>query len=405
VIRRIFLKNFQSHASTELEFSPNVNVIMGTSNSGKSAIIRAFRWCLTNKPKGFGFRRHNIKNKEITSSAIMLEDGSSISRRRNATSTNEYLIIKEDQTVLEAMRGIVPEEVSQLTNLTSLNIQSQFTPYFLIADTAGEVARTLNEYTGLEIIDKVLQAANGAVSTASSMVNSLDTQIQEQTAELADLEYIVKLKDPVNTLQQKIDRYQQKCAHSDNLLPMITAIQSLITEKSEASKIIKYKKKVERVAEKLNVAKERRSKITELWLWIQWFIEEEASLERAKKVIVQKDTALRLEKRLLEYNDIKKQRKNLTETVIELKEAVAQQKTLETGILKHKDTIKKCHTLLEQAKQQKAQLSKLSKYISDLSAGFNELTGAEKYVTSLTDKLSKVKVCPLCHQKLTKELV
>ena len=48
LIEAIEITNFQSHANTVLEFHEGVNVIKGTSGHGKSAIIRALEWLLTN---------------------------------------------------------------------------------------------------------------------------------------------------------------------------------------------------------------------------------------------------------------------------------------------------------------------------------------------------------------------
>jgi len=55
VVEKITIKNFQSHEETELQFSSGVNVIVGSSDSGKSAILRALKWVVQNKPSGTAF--------------------------------------------------------------------------------------------------------------------------------------------------------------------------------------------------------------------------------------------------------------------------------------------------------------------------------------------------------------
>ena len=54
MIKSLELFNFQSHAHTLIEFSDGVNIISGTSDSGKSAILRALRWVIRNEPSGLG---------------------------------------------------------------------------------------------------------------------------------------------------------------------------------------------------------------------------------------------------------------------------------------------------------------------------------------------------------------
>ena len=55
MIKSIHLKNFQSHKDTLIEFDQGVNVIVGQSDVGKSAILRAIAWVCTNKPSGDEF--------------------------------------------------------------------------------------------------------------------------------------------------------------------------------------------------------------------------------------------------------------------------------------------------------------------------------------------------------------
>ena len=51
-IKKIIIDNFQSHEHTEIEFGPGLNVIVGPSDYGKSAVVRALRWVLYNEPRG-----------------------------------------------------------------------------------------------------------------------------------------------------------------------------------------------------------------------------------------------------------------------------------------------------------------------------------------------------------------
>ena len=51
-ITKVHLENFQSHKNTSLEFDRGLNVILGNSDSGKTAILRAIKWALYNEPQG-----------------------------------------------------------------------------------------------------------------------------------------------------------------------------------------------------------------------------------------------------------------------------------------------------------------------------------------------------------------
>ena len=49
MIKSVEFQNFQSHKKTILEFVPGVNIIVGLSDAGKSAVMRAIKWCLKNQ--------------------------------------------------------------------------------------------------------------------------------------------------------------------------------------------------------------------------------------------------------------------------------------------------------------------------------------------------------------------
>lgn len=65
-LRRLVLENFQSHAYTELELASGLNVILGESNQGKSAIVRALRWLLCDDLPAYGFLRKGSSFVRIT---------------------------------------------------------------------------------------------------------------------------------------------------------------------------------------------------------------------------------------------------------------------------------------------------------------------------------------------------
>ena len=56
-IKKIILENFQSHKYSVIELNEELNVIVGPSDSGKSAIIRGLKWALYNEPSGDYFIR------------------------------------------------------------------------------------------------------------------------------------------------------------------------------------------------------------------------------------------------------------------------------------------------------------------------------------------------------------
>ncbi len=145
MIKSLQISNFQSHKSSLLEFDNGVNVIIGQSDSGKSAILRALLWLVTNRPSGESFRSNWGRDTEVE----MKMDGGIVSRTRGK-GKNQYIL--NGQT-LASIGTDVPVEVMKMLDLKDVNVQHQLDAPFLLSETAGEVARQLNQIANLEVID------------------------------------------------------------------------------------------------------------------------------------------------------------------------------------------------------------------------------------------------------------
>ena len=55
MIKSIKIKGFQGHEDSVLNLSKGLNVILGDTDTGKSSILRAINWVVTNRPSGDGF--------------------------------------------------------------------------------------------------------------------------------------------------------------------------------------------------------------------------------------------------------------------------------------------------------------------------------------------------------------
>lgn len=121
-IKSIIIKNFQSHVNTKLELCDGVNVILGNSDVGKTAILRALGWIFFNKPSGTTFIRNGETEAFIK---IVYDDGYMITRLRNKT-FNGYKIYYPEEDKIEEFSGLcknnVPEEVMEITGVKNFKI-------------------------------------------------------------------------------------------------------------------------------------------------------------------------------------------------------------------------------------------------------------------------------------------
>lgn len=177
MLKKLEIKNFQSHKNSTLEFRPGLNVIIGSSNCGKTVILRALNWIISNRPRGQNFIRHGTTDCQVT----LETDNTTIVRTRNKKE-NCYTINGE---ILTALSGNVPPQITDTLNLSDLNIQNQLDQHFLTQDSPGKVAQAINNVTHLE-------NAEEASSKISNKINALARKIEidKQT----EKEYREKLK-------------------------------------------------------------------------------------------------------------------------------------------------------------------------------------------------------------------
>ncbi len=219
MIHSIRLQNFQSHKDTHLEFLPGVNVIIGPSRHGKTAIIRALRWVMENRPAGDEFKSH-WAGKEPTIVSIKLTSGEEIIRSKS-DSLNSYLLNGES---FIGFGQDVPKPVAEILNLDPINTQYQFDQPFLLFDSPGAVARYLNQVVHLEKIDTALANITSLKRQNDQDIRSQEVRITELSileASFPDLiaaeEFIADLERAEKAVQEKLWKISQLTAIQDKL--------------------------------------------------------------------------------------------------------------------------------------------------------------------------------------------
>ena len=88
MIEELWIKNFQSHKDTKIRFGKNLNVIIGSSDSGKTAILRALRWLIYGRPMGKAFQTHGTTRTMVQ---IILDNGVKVKRLLDGKESSYYL--------------------------------------------------------------------------------------------------------------------------------------------------------------------------------------------------------------------------------------------------------------------------------------------------------------------------
>lgn len=205
-IRKITIKNFQSHKDTEIHLDDYV-IIHGATNSGKSAIIRAIKWCLYNEspPEGAELTRFGEKDTEV---AIYFNDGTVIVRKR-AGKLNEYILYDAAGVATNYTgfgRGPLKEVLDfhgmYQTNLfgepQSVNIVDQQEPPFFLSEgptARGHLISRLAETLTYEAALIMLKKDAGELRRG---LDAKRTSIDNLSSEIEKLEYLDTLESFLN---------------------------------------------------------------------------------------------------------------------------------------------------------------------------------------------------------------
>jgi len=199
MINQIKIKGFQSHKDTVLDLVSSVNIIIGPSDNGKSAIVRALDWVINNEPSGDSFRN---KNSKTTSVILTLDDGTVVERLK----TNTKNIYRINEVEYAGFGQTVPQEVKEALNLSDINYQTQGEPHFLLVNSPGEVAKKLNEIVNLEQIDSSHLNINHTVREVERKLKETKEAYEIENEKLTKFAWINEADKILKSVEGIIDK-------------------------------------------------------------------------------------------------------------------------------------------------------------------------------------------------------
>lgn len=295
MLEQIGLINFQAHANSVLKLHEGVNVIVGSSDRGKTSIARALRLLNDNKPAGESFKRRGAKDMEV----FVIKNGKKISRKRTKEE-NIYLIENEKY---EGFGQGVPEDVTKALNFSELNMQYQMDTPFLLSKTSGEVSRFLNKITQLDDIDVSLK-------NLTSMKRKVNEQLSFTQKEIALLEQKIEAFPNFDVLEKEIALLEQKQKEIEKIKTSITLMDSIIEEAfqieakiQKQSLFIKSKSEVDKAFNLSSEIDSYKNKIGALSLLLKTEKEIKKEINKKETVLQSKDLVEKTLQLLSEIED------------------------------------------------------------------------------------------------------
>ena len=343
MIKSLEIKNIQSHKNSKLEFSPGINALVGSSNNGKSAILRSLNWAITNRPLGTEILLSNwaydSKGKQTEEMSVKVEKENSVLIRRKTKTENEYILNGEK---METIKTDVPESVKKFFSLSETNIQKQQDAPFLLSQSSGKTAEYFNRIVRLDIIDKVL---TNAESSRRKMKNQFESAEKEEKKLEGDLEKYEWL-DSVEKLIEKYKAVDSKC---NDLLEIRDDLKESVEKFDEINK-----KKF-------------------------------PDFTKQKKILKE------LEKLDSEIEDLEDEVENISESISEF-ENLSKKPALD--FTKEKKVI----SYIENIVIDRSEIEKLEEDISKMEYAENFIKGTEENIKNLKKQLPEI--CPICGAKM-----
>ena len=261
-LEQLKLKNFLCYEKATFNFHKGVNIIIGPTDHGKSALMDALLKLFENRPMGDEFQSWWNKN-----TMISLKLGSfMIKYKKKKTAMYQIKDIATGKIPpFNAIGRTVPDQITNLINMDrKINIQKQLekkAPIFLLSESPGDVAKFLNGVANLGLIDTTLDAGKKDLKKSTTTKTQIDNQIAAKEKELLkfnkldELKQLVihaeKLEKRIDKFKMTIDRYTRKLAQINNKKIMLEIVTEKLAVVPIFNSAFKIAEQVEKDTEKL----------------------------------------------------------------------------------------------------------------------------------------------------------
>lgn len=360
---------------------PGVNVIVGDSDSGKSALLRALYWIRENRPTSTEYIRNGSGTegkrgaKRLGTAEAIIEiqrGGHTVSViRTHGQDVNIYTVGDEP---FEAVGKDVPAEVTNALRLDRINVQKQIDHPYLILETPGQVAATFNKFTDLDRIDEAIALISSDLRDRAAKKNEVEEQLATVQAELRGYAYL-------DEFEKLVEVYEEVKAELATTMEKRTALLECIDAgKRFSAAVEKWDGQIQSNQKVLKQAKVLMEKVASVDSRIIEVGKSELALSRM--VTAYRDAQARSDEIMLHLPSWQK-------------EMALQKKLLALGA--RVEVIEGKATLVKDV------LDDITTYGAKLQRAEGAVTDLHTALSKERSKLSEVDTCITCGQKLTAE--
>lgn len=227
MLQKLTVRNFQKHRVLEVPFDKHVTCIVGPSDAGKSAVLRALRWVVCNRPSGTAFIHQGTDRVRV-----QLQLDSAVCVRDRGKKHNLYRL---GTCVYRALGNLVPEAVATLLNIGPVSFASQHDAPFWFSDSPGTVAKNLNSVVNLDLIDKTLAQLASDLRKAKTTVEVSKQRLKNAREQRNSLCWVKETDVQLRKLEERETQIAQQRSRCSRIASLVAEAQKVVREAQEAA--------------------------------------------------------------------------------------------------------------------------------------------------------------------------
>lgn len=265
MLKEVDIVNYQGHRNTNIKLSSGITGIIGTSLNGKTAILRAIKQAVTNRPLGFRFQSDFADEDEPTSIQLIFDDATVnwIKTKKGLT----YLIEENGKIkTFNKCSHNIPDIIKNKINIKDINFQDQLASHFLITSSGGQIAKTISHVTQADKIMLWIKDIATQLSTFKTNEKILKEDIEEIDAKLIAFKGMEKADRIISKIEKlQMQQIQVESEHQKikDFLIQVEKINGKIQAHKKYLRAKPYIKRIERLEHQLEALRQHKQIILE----------------------------------------------------------------------------------------------------------------------------------------------
>lgn len=433
-VEKIILENFQSHVYTEMPVSDGLNVFVGTSGAGKSAIMRAFAWVYENEGKNP--RRFIHQGKTFAKVSLFLSNGMVISRvvEKKNSGKNGYEVFNPKTGVLEEHNTKSLPLIQDALGFTKLdidtdkaiplNFQRQGEGWFFIGDgfTPSTRAKVIGAVYQTHFVDAVIKDLEADTKRLNVLKKEKETSLVETVDKMAQYDHLETTKKNIQLLESKMAQLETLDNNKKRLKDLYDTLCHISEEEKKKETIIAQLSYIDEAQRQLIALQDKaqfRSKLMEKSTRLNEMREEAGQVKVKIAKMAHLDEANEKMVKVLALMEERKQMKvavtNFTDKAKEL-EGIEKEMALLKKKIESTSYNQEVEEKLKKIQQMSVTRLALANKVETLTGISKEgqviakrFSGAKAEVASLMKAyeraLNKLGTCPVCQSNVDKEKI